>query len=155
MNQVLLGKMTGTFMTGSLQMLILILTSSLLFRLQWGQPVAIIVWVLSAVVGAIGWGMVLTALVKTPAQASNFGMTTTLIFGVLGGSFFELSFLPKWLQVFSKVTPNAWGIEGFIILATGGGIEEIMPDVIGLLVMGAVLLAVSLFLFKRQGGFQA
>ncbi len=64
MNQVLLGKMTGTFMTGSLQMLILILTSSLLFRLQWGQPVAIIVLVLSAVVGAIGWGMVLTALVE-------------------------------------------------------------------------------------------
>lgn len=152
--QVLLGKMFGIFLTGSAQMLILIVSSALLFQLDWGNPLAVLALVLAAVVGAVGWGMLLTALVKTQGQASSIGSAVMLIFGILGGSFFEISQLPAWYRLVSRITPNAWGIDGFSILAAGGGMLDILPDIFGLLVMGAILFAFSLWLFARRGIIQ-
>lgn len=152
--QVLLGKMLGIFLTGTAQVLILILASTLFFQLKWGDPLAVLLLVLAAVAGAVGWGMLLTALVKTPSQASSFGSAVMLTFGILGGSFFDISMMPGWLQVASRITPNAWGIDGFITLANGGSVVNILPNIAGLLIMGAVLFGVSLLLFKRRGVLQ-
>ena len=49
--QVLGGKMFGIFLTGVAQMLILIVASTLLFQLEWGDPLGVLVLVLAAVVG--------------------------------------------------------------------------------------------------------
>lgn len=152
--QVLLGKMFGVFLTGTAQMLILIVASTLLFQLKWGNPLAVLVLVLACVVGAVGWGMLITALVKTPGQASSIGSAVMLTFGILGGSFFDISILPDWFRAMSKITPNAWGLDGFSRLALGSGLAEIAPDIAGLLAMGVLLFGVSLFLFMRRGVIQ-
>ncbi len=152
--QVLLGKMFGVFLTGTAQMLILIVASTLLFQLKWGNPMAVLALVLACVVGAVGWGMLITALVKTPGQAASIGSAVMLIFGILGGSFFDISILPAWFRAASRITPNAWGLDGFGRLAAGGGLMDILPDITGLLAMGVVLFGVSLFLFMRRGVIQ-
>ncbi len=152
--QVLLGKMFGIFLTGVAQMLILILASTMLFSLEWGNPLAVLVLVLAAVAGAVGWGMLITALVKSPGQASSFGSAVMLIFGILGGSFFDINQLPAWFRTFSKITPNAWGIDGFTTLALGGTLKDILPDIGGLLAMAAALFIISLFVFTRRGVIQ-
>ena len=95
--------------------------------------------ILAAVAGAVGWGMLITALAKTPGQVSTIGSAVTLIFGILGGSFVSTGNLPEWFQTLSKITPNAWGLEGFTILALGGGLADILVPVAALLIMGATL----------------
>jgi ABC-2 type transport system permease protein len=77
-----------------------------------------------------------------------------LIFGILGGSFFDISILPDWFRAASRITPNAWGLDGFGRLALGSGLAEIAPDIAGLLAMGVLLFGVSLFLFMRRGVIQ-
>jgi ABC-2 type transport system permease protein len=149
--QVLGGKTTGVYLTGVAQMLILIVTSALLFRLRWGDPVAVLVLILAAVAGATGWGMLITAVARTPGQASSIGSAVTLIFGVLGGAFISLDNMPPWYQAISKITPNAWGLEGFTTLALGGGLADILLPVVALLTMGAVLFPVAVLLFRRRG----
>ncbi|MEZ0396147.1 MAG: ABC transporter permease [Anaerolineales bacterium] len=149
--QVLGGKIFGTYLTGVAQMLILILTSTLLFRLEWGDPLGVLVLVLAAVFGACGWGLVITALAKRPGQVSIVGSALMLIFGLLGGSFVDLSFMPPWVQAISKITPNAWGLDGFTTLALGGGIGLLLKPILALLAMGGVLFTVSLMLFSRRG----
>ncbi len=149
--QVLIGKMFGVFMTGSAQMLILILASTLLFQLKWGNPGAVLLLVIAAVLGAVGWGMLITAMAKSPGQVSNIGMAIMLIFGILGGSFFDINQFPPWFRLVSRITPNAWGLDGFTRLAQGGGLMDILPAVGGLLAMAVILFGVSLMLFKRRG----
>jgi ABC-2 type transport system permease protein len=68
--QILGGKIFGIFLTGAAQMLILIGASSLLFQLKWGDPLGVIVLVLAAVFGATGWGMIITAIARTPSQVA-------------------------------------------------------------------------------------
>ncbi|MBI4731481.1 MAG: ABC transporter permease [Chloroflexi bacterium] len=149
--QVLGGKIFGIYLTGVVQMLILIIASTLFFQLQWGDPLAVLALVLAAVFGACGWGMLITSLAKRPSQIAAIGSAIMLTFGILGGSFFSLSFAPGWIKWVSRITPNAWGLDGFNILALGGGLNLILEPIAGLLVMGVVLFAVSLVLFNRRG----
>jgi ABC-2 type transport system permease protein len=149
--QVLSGKIFGIYLAGVVQMLILIVGCTLLFQLRWGDPLAVFVLVLAAVFGACGWGMLITSLARRPGQISAIGSALMLTFGVLGGSFINLDVLPTWVQWVSKITPNAWGLDGFSILALGGGLGLIVKPILGLLVMGLVLFAVSLMFFNRRG----
>ncbi len=149
--QVLGGKVFGIFLTGCAQLGILIVASALLFQLKWGDPAGIIVLVLAAVFAATGWGMLLTALARTPAQIGSAGSALMLMFGILGGSFVSLNNMPPFVQTLSKITPNAWGLDGFTTLAQGGTLADIGTPITALLAMGAGLFVVAVVLFNRQG----
>jgi len=148
---ILGGKVFGIFLTAVAQLLILIGGTSLLFRLYWGDLLGMMVLVLAAAAGATGWGVLLAAVLKTPGQVATVGSAVMLIFGLLGGSFFDLSNLPKWVQGFSRITPNAWGLDGFSTLALGGTLKNILTPVGVLFGMGIVLFAISSLWITRHG----
>ena len=152
--QVMNGKALGIFLTGTAQLFILIGASSLLFRLEWGDPLGVVVLVLAAVFAATGWGMLITAFARTPAQAASIGTAVMLTFGILGGSFISLEQMGPFVQALSKITPNAWGLDGFTTLALGGTLADILKPVLALLIMGGVLLTISVALFRRNNILQ-
>jgi len=150
-SQILGGKVFGIFLTGLAQMLILIVSSTLFFRLQWGDPLGVLLLVMAAVVAAVGWGLFLTSLVNSPGQVTAFGTAIMLLFSLLGGGFINRQILPGWLKTLGLITPNAWALDGFQTLSLGGGLPDILRPILGLLVMGCVLFAISAFLFTRRG----
>ncbi|MBK8419415.1 ABC transporter permease [Candidatus Villigracilis saccharophilus] len=127
------------FPTGRRQMLIVIGASSLFFQLKWGDPFGVIILVLAAVFGATGWGMFITALARTPAQVASVGSAIMLIFGIMGGSFISLDQMPPAIQTFSKITPNAWALDGFTTLGLGGTLADLSSPIVALLTMGTDL----------------
>jgi ABC-type multidrug transport system, permease component len=148
--QVLIGKILGVYVTGVVQMFILIEVCSALFGLQWGDSLGMQALVLAVVFAATGWGMLVTSLARTPGQVNSLGIAIMLTFAILGGSFIQLSIMPGWFQLFSKITPNAWGLDGFTILGMGGSLADLGKPLLGLAVMGSVLFAVSIFIFSRR-----
>jgi ABC-2 type transport system permease protein len=152
--QFLGGKVFGVFLTGVAQVGILILASTLFFGVKWGDALGIVVLILAAVFGATGWGMVITALARTPAQVGSVGSAIMLIFGILGGNFIDLGQFPPLMQTISKITPNAWGLDGFTTLALGGTLSNLMEPITALLIMGALLFGISVVLFSRNGIMQ-
>ncbi len=149
--QVLGGKVLGIFFTGVAQVGILILASSIFFGVKWGDAAGLIVLILATVLGATGWGMLITALARTPAQISNIGSAVMLIFGILGGSFINLDQMPALVQTVSKITPNAWGLDGFTTLALGGTLPNLAEPIAALIVMGGLLFGIAVVLFSRKG----
>lgn len=148
---ILGGKVFGIFLTAVAQLLILIGGTSLLFRLYWGDLLGLIVLVMTAAIGATGWGVLLAAVLNTPGQVATVGSAVMLIFGLLGGSFFDLSNLPTWVQFLSRITPNAWGMDGFTTLALGGTLKNILTPVAALTGMGIVLFTISALWITRHG----
>jgi ABC-2 type transport system permease protein len=122
----------------------------MLFQLNWGDPLGVVVLVLAAVFGATGWGMLLTAFARSPGQVSTIGSALMLTFGILGGSFIQISQLHPTIQLFSRITPNSWGLDGFTTLALGGTLADIARPVTALLIMGAGLFVVSVIVFGRK-----
>lgn len=149
--QVLGGKVLGIFFMGVAQVGILILASTIFFQMKWGDALGVIVLILAAVFGAAGWGMLITALARTPAQVASVGSATMLIFGILGGSFISLENFPPFMQTISKITPNAWGLDGFTTLALGGTLKNLTEPITALLIMGAVLFGIAVVMFNRNG----
>lgn len=149
--QVLGGKVLSTFFMGSAQVGILILASTLFFQVRWGNPLEVIVLILAAVFGATGWGMLITAFARTPAQVASTGTVVMLIFSMLGGSFIRLHNFPPLIQTISKITPIAWGLDGFNTLARGGTLSNRVEPVMALLIMGTVLFGIAVILFNRNG----
>jgi ABC-2 type transport system permease protein len=148
---VLGGKAFGIFLKGFAQLLILILGTSLLFNLEWGDDWGVLLLILTAAFAATGWGMLFAAILKTPSQIAVTGSAVMLLFGILGGSFFDMSMLPGWVSVLSKMTPNAWAIDGFYVLSIGGKLNNILPNVIALSVMGLALLSFASIWIRRHG----
>ncbi len=152
--QVLGGKVLGIFLTGVAQVLILIIASALFFQLQWGDALGVLVLTLAAVFAAVGWGMLIASFAKTPGQVTWIGTALMLTFGLLGGTFINTGSMPGWFNVINKITPNAWGLDGFATLALGGGLADIGVPVLALLVMGAVLFLAAVLIFNRRGVMQ-
>jgi ABC-2 type transport system permease protein len=148
---VLGGKAFGIFLTAVAQMAILIGGTSLMFRLEWGDTLGVILLILTAAFAATGWGMFFAAILKTPGQVAITGFPVMLLFGILGGSFFDLSMLPDWIQVVNKITPNAWAVDGFRILSFGGGLDDILTNILALVIMGIVLFVVASFWMQKSG----
>jgi ABC-2 type transport system permease protein len=147
---VLAGKVLGIFLTGVLQVVILILASAILLHVSWGSPFAVGLLTLAVVAGATGWGTLLAAYARTPGQVNATGTALTLIFGAASGNFVPRQALPPWLQVASSIAPNSWGLEGFQKLAAGGSLAEIWTPVMALSLMAIVLFLAALLAFRRQ-----
>ena len=150
-SQVLGGKVLGIFFMGVAQVGILILASTIFFGVKWGDGLGLAVLILATVLGATGWGMLITAIARTPAQVGSLGSAIMLIFGILGGSFINLDQMPSLVQTLSKITPNAWGLDGFTTLALGGTLANLAEPITALLILGTVLFGISVVLFSRNG----
>jgi ABC-2 type transport system permease protein len=152
--QILAGKLFGVYLTGVAQMLILIGGCALFFNLRWGDPLSVLVLTLAAVSAATGWGALVTAVARTPGQVSSIGSALMLTFGILGGSFVTLDQMPAWIQAVSKITPNAWGLDGFTTLAMGGSLADLGTPLLALLSLGLVLFLISALIFRRRNLLQ-
>ncbi len=148
--QVLGGKVFGTFLIGVAQMFILILVSSIAFNVHWGPPIAAALLTLALVAAATGWGILLAAFSRSPGQVGSIGAMLALIFGGLAGNFVPRQNYPQWMQTAGYITPNAWGLEGFLKLAGGGSLSDVTLPIVALVLMAAILFTIAVFAFRRQ-----
>ena len=115
------GKVFGIFLTGAVQLAILVDASSALFHLRWGDGWGVAALILAVAAAATGWGILLAAVARTPAQVVSMGSALMLLFGIFGGIFIPLTALPGWMQIVARMSPNAWGSEAFAALACHSG----------------------------------
>jgi len=149
-SQVLGGKVFGIYLNGVAQLAVLFIASLLLLQINWGPASVVIPTILFVVAAATGWGMLIAAFSKTPAQASIIGTAITLIFAISSGSFFPRDQLPSWLQTISLISPNAWGIEAFNSIRLGASTTEMLPLWGGMIAMFVILFVISTFVFQKQ-----
>ena len=150
--QVLSGKVAGIFMTGFLQLGVLILLTTLMYRLNWGNPLGVLLLVAAAALAATGWGLLLAALSSNAGQITAMGTALMLIFGILGGSFVPGMAFGPVLDWAGRITPNRWAQDGFLSLASGDGLVGIATPLTALVIMAVVLFALSAVIFRRRQG---
>jgi ABC-2 type transport system permease protein len=147
---ILGGKMLGIYLTALAQMAILMGINVVLFHVTFGDPLALSALVVSLAAAATAWGILLAALARTPGQVTTAGSAMMLTFGVLGGNFVSVSGMPDWFRLVGKITPNAWGLDGFVALGLGDRLPQLLGTLAGLLVMAVVLFLVSVWIFRRR-----
>lgn len=129
-------------------------------RLMFGIDVTsnfgnLVVICLAAAMACTAFGMLLAAITRTPAAAQGLATLLILTMSSIGGAWFPTSFMPEFIQQLSKLTVVYWSMEGFAqVLWNGCTLAELLPTVGVLLGMTAVLVAVSLWRFRRGPIFE-
>jgi len=149
---IISGKMLGFFLVGFIQFMILILFGQLVLKVNWGNlPLGVLLLVVSYVLSVTGLGTLLSVVVRTSAQAGAFAVLISMVTSMLGGAWWPIEIIPKFMQSIARFTPQYWAINGFNkIITRGFGITEILPNFYVLLAISAIslLLAIRFFRFE-------
>lgn len=145
--------LTSRFIASSIfvfvQILLLALLSSLLFKAWWGEPVDLIPYVMmvSATVGALTVLLAsLNLLVNDDRAATFFEMAVIQVLSLLGGSFFPLQMLPEIFGRMGAFTPNGAALNGFLKLMQGYHLSELSGNMVMLLAIACVFLLAGVVL---------
>jgi ABC-2 type transport system permease protein len=141
---ILGGRLIANFVTLVVQVAVLLAVSALIFGIDWGEPLPVLVMALSMIVLAATFGLVVTSFLKSTRQSGIvYGGVLTMagMIGMLG--IFTANVPNASGQTFATVSllvPQGWAVRGWESLLEGGGVGDVLSTV-------AVMLGLSLAFF--------
>jgi ABC-2 type transport system permease protein len=149
--QAIGGQAVGRLAIAAFQGAYIMLASSLLFGVEWGNLVlALLVVVVFALVAA-GAAMVLGSVIDNDAAAGGIGVGLGLVLAALGGGMLPLELFPDTLRTVAHATPHAWASEALAeIQRHNGTLVDILPQLGVLLAFAAALLVLGSWTLRRS-----
>ena len=148
---ILGGKLLGVFLLVLGQAVVLTAVSALLFGVQWGQPLSVVLVLVGLVVVSSGFGTFLMSFVRTTQQAGPVLGSVLTIMGMAGGLFttgFER--LPGFLGTVSLLVPQGWALRGWRLSLAGASASELWLPVGVMMAMGVLFFTVGALTFRRR-----
>ena len=153
---ILGGKALGAYLNGLLQMAVLIAGMSGMAWLSGGgrgtAPAldGLLMLIVAVVAAATGLGSLVAGLARSHTQAANGGRGMLLLMGLVGGIFFPVELFPPAFQWVPRLTFHYWAMDGYLKLARGAGLGDLVPHLLILGGMAALGLAFGhYFLLQR------
>ena len=118
---VVLGKWAGKLGLGLVQIAFALAAGRLLFGLDWGPRLPMVLLVLlvyAALVSALG--VLLGSVARTEGQAVALGVLSANILAALGGCWWPIEVTPQWMQKFSLVLPTGMTMDALHRLVSFG-----------------------------------
>ena len=143
-SQLVLGKWLGRMFLAAIQMAFAMLTGTVLFEMNWGHDLGMILVVLFFW-GAFcaSFGLLLGSVARTQGQAVGIGVLTANILGALGGCWWPIEITPSWMQTLQKALPSGWTMDALHQLVSfragwSSGLTAVVLLGIGALLLGSL-----------------
>jgi ABC-2 type transport system permease protein len=129
---ILGGMFAGSAAKGLIQIIIFWTVGLLLFKIDLGiSPVATILLSVLMVIMSSAFGIMLATLARTQRSAGSIAVLTSLILAPLGGCWWPLFILPRWMQALAKITPHGWANTGFNkLMLFGADFSDVIPEML-------------------------
>ena len=156
---VIAGKMVAYVIMVIMQVLLLFGVGSLAFAMPLGKSfIGLLLVIIATGLAVTGMGMLIASLAKTDRQADTIGTVQGFVLGALGGCFsfaFGSGVLMSkgggTMEIISKFTPQAHSLMAFdTLMNLGGGITQVLPQVLILLGFTLVFLLVASWRFRYE-----
>lgn len=147
---ILFGEALGRFAVALLQGLIIFLVGWLVFGVDWGDPPAALLLLVTFALVATGVGLLLGAVLGNAEQATSIGPPVGIALGMLGGCMWPLAIVPAPMRAVGHLFPQAWAMDGFIaLIARNAGLAGITRQLAVLAAFAAVLLALATWRLRK------
>ena len=146
---VLVGEALGRFAIALLQGALIVVGTTLLFGVDWGNTATTLIVVVLFALAGTGAAMLLGSALQNAAQAGGLGVFLGLVLGALGGCMVPLELFPPAMATAAHATPHAWAIEALTDGLAGATPLDVASELTILAVYAAGLLAVAAVLFRR------
>jgi ABC-2 type transport system permease protein len=138
-----------------IQIILIMLIMRFVFRIDTGLSGAsmfIILFMFGVV--AVGIGLALTAFSGSSYMASTLSTLVTTPTCMLGGCFWEVELMPKFMQRISLFTPQRWALDAVEIMQNGGTWSDISLNLLVLAAFALALILVASYKFSRTENLQ-
>jgi ABC-2 type transport system permease protein len=141
---------------GLIQLMILFLAGHLLYGIEVGSQIGLLVVVcIFAAAACTSFGMLIAAISPTPEAARGMSTFVILLMCAVGGAWFPVSFMPEFIQRFSRLTLVYWSMEGFSqVLWARATLAELLPTLGYLALITGLVMGVSVWRFNRGRIFE-
>jgi ABC-2 type transport system permease protein len=149
---ILGGTFLGTATKGLIQIAIFWVIGILVFKIDLGlSPAATIILSILVIIMSSAFGMMLATLVRTERSAGSIGVLTSLVLAPLGGCWWPLFILPKWMQALAKITPHGWANIGFNkLMVFGADFGAVVPEMLALIGFAVVFGIIAVWRFRTS-----
>jgi ABC-2 type transport system permease protein len=148
---IILGKVLAQTSRGMLQGLIILILAMALFGVRiYGNILLVFFIMFLSVFSFVGLGILITSFSDKEETASMMMMTLMFPMMFLGGVFFPIEQMPRFMQSVAHVLPLTYATSALRkVMILGAGLYSIMTEITFMLAFGLVFLAIAVPMFKR------
>ena len=136
---------------GLIQLIILFFAGHVLYGIEIGAQLPLLVLVcVFAAAACTSFGMLIAAIAPTPESARGISTFVILLMCAVGGAWFPVSFMPDFIQRFSRLTLVYWSMEGFSqVLWSHDTLLQLLPTLGYLTLITGIVMAFSVWRFRK------
>jgi ABC-2 type transport system permease protein len=139
------------FVFTSVTAFLYLLMGALFFGLSLGHaniPPALLLLVLT-VISYSSLGILAACFIMVFKRGDPINWVVGNLSTLLAGVYYPLTVMPGWMQGLAKLFPLTWSLQGLrLALLKGYGFGQLKTEILAMLVLCAVLVPASLFLFR-------
>lgn len=150
--EIVAGKWGGRIALATLQIGAALVVGTLLFKMNWGPDLAMVLVVLAAWAAfCASAGLLLGTLANSEAQAAGLGVALANVLAALGGCWWPIEITPDWMQFVQKLLPTGWAMDALHkLISFESGAFSALPHVMALATATVIvaMLAVNRFRYE-------
>jgi len=141
-SQLVFGKWLGRMGLGILQVAFAMTVGTLLFKMNWGPDLPMVMLILIAWAAfCTSCSILLAHLGRNVGEVSAIGVLLSNILAALGGAWWPIEITPDFMQTLQKFLPSGWAMDAMHQLVSfEAGALNVLPQLAALL-LGALVVA--------------
>jgi ABC-2 type transport system permease protein len=153
---ILGGKFIAIFVTLVIQVTVLVVLATVIFGIDWGKTLPVILVALGLIVLAASFGIFVTSWLKGTKQAGAVYGGVLNIVGWVGISRMFLALVPGTESfapignTISLISPYGWALWGWQETLAGGGVGDVILIVAVMLAMSAAFFSIGVLKFRKR-----
>jgi ABC-2 type transport system permease protein len=150
---ILTGKLLSVFMTVCVQVIVLLIAAHLMFGIQWGNILSVVLMAVGIIVSASSFGIFVNSFLKNTKQGGVvFGgvLTVTGMMGMIKIFAMNSAIANKMGDTISLLVPQGWAVRGLMQSMNGEPINSVLTTVLVSLVWSAAFFIIGVWRFNRR-----
>jgi ABC-2 type transport system permease protein len=150
---ILTGKFLSVFMTVSVQVVVLLIASRLIFGIAWGDPFSVVLSALGIILSASTFGIFVNSMLSSTKQAGVlFGgvLTVTGMMGMIKIFAMNSAIAHQMGDTISLLVPQGWAIRGVMQSMNGEAVSGVALSFLASLVWSAAFFVIGVMRFNRR-----
>ncbi len=151
---ILGGKFIASFVTLASQVTVLVISSSLIFGIDWGQPLPAVLAALGLVVLAVSFGLFITSFLQNTRQGGVVYGGVLTVTGMVGiSSIFTIGTganVSNTMQTISLLSPHGWALRAWRLAMDGGGVDVVIVPVVVTVALGVAFFVLGVLRFRNR-----
>jgi ABC-2 type transport system permease protein len=148
---ILGGKFVGIFLMVIVQVTVVMIIASLLFKITWGDPLLVALSIVGLVICAAGFGLFLLSFVRNTRQAGPVIGGVMTVTAMLGGLYsMTIPNAPAFMDTLSLFMPQGWVMRSWKLTLNGGQLIDVLVPMLVAVVIGAVLFGIGTLNFRKR-----